>query len=350
MVARADGAGLECRCDLRPIRHHHDARAGLVAVVVARGDLLLEATVRARNAVRLAAIAVLSAVGVASVLLIPFTTGNTVSPFASQRSRQVGKGISPWASYGDLVDLLWPDGSRPGEALSALALALLVGGLALGLLAVLRGRYRRVVLAGFVATGLWVVGLNYALAELFANYVGLGVPFIALLCAPGWVYLFEQVASTTSRRVAAGLAAGLVLVVGLVGSTRSIADQIDTQERFESLREDGQSARSTDGRSTVRGDHVVHADRLVLGLPGAQLRLRVGRRLRTGWSARGRRRPDAGADGTGGRRTAVCRHHRSREAAAHREHARHDRRRRHARGRTTRSPRAIRVYRVDDPD
>lgn len=213
--------------------------AGLVAVVVARGDLLLEASVRLRNAARLAAIAVLSAIGVASVLLIPFMTGGTVSPFASQRSRQVGKGISPWASYGDLADLLWPDGSRPGEALSALALALLVGGLVLGVVAVVRGSYRRVVLAGFVATGLWIVGLNYALAELFANYVGLGVPFIALLCAPGWVYLFEQIASTPSRRLVAGLAAGLVLVAGLVGSTRSVADQIDTQERFESLRATG---------------------------------------------------------------------------------------------------------------
>lgn len=213
--------------------------AGLIAIVVVRSDLLLEGSVRVRNAVRLAAIAVLSAIGVASVLLIPFMTGETTSPFATQRSRQVGKGISPWASYGDLADMLWPNGSRAGEAVSALTLALLVGGLGLGLVAVVRGRYRRVMLAGFVATALWIVGINVALAELFANYVALGIPFIALLCAPGWVYLYEQVALTPSRRLAAGIAVGLVVVAGVVSVTRSSAEQVGAQTRFEGLRATG---------------------------------------------------------------------------------------------------------------
>lgn len=221
--------------------------AAIAVVIAARADLLIVPARRVANAVRLGVVLVASGVLSFTVLVVPAMTGSRTSPLRLQRLRQEAKDISPWASYGDMADLLWPNGSRPEEAVTWLGLAVLVVGVVLTAVAVARGRYRRLAVAGAVGVVVWTVGLNYALAQLFANYIGLGAPFFALLAAPGWAYAFEAFgARTTSRRVVTAFA----LAIALVGSYQVLDETsylVERNERYESLREAGRELRGVAG-------------------------------------------------------------------------------------------------------
>jgi hypothetical protein len=227
--------------------------AALLGVVAARADLLWEQAVRVQNAIRLGVLALLSAAAAGSILLIPFMTGSLVSPFRAQRDRQVAKGISPWASYGDMIDLMWPDGSRAGETFSAVVLVALIIGWILTAIAVLHGRYRRLALAASVSVVVWIIGLNYALAELFGNYIGLGVPFLAMLAAPGWVYIYDIATTTSPRRSVSAVLVGAFVAISMVFSVNSSLDQTNALKRNQWLRDTGNAlnAQSPDQECAV---------------------------------------------------------------------------------------------------
>lgn len=210
--------------------------AAMLAVLVPRADHLLAVGRRVESIRRLVVVGVASAGGAAAVLIVPALTGSRTSPLRIQRVRQDAKGLSTWASYGDTFDLFWPNGSRSGEAVTWLALSVLVAGAILTLIAALRGRHRRAALAGVVGFVAWIVGLNYALAQMFGNYLGLGVPFFALLAAPGWAYAYELVGSTQSRRAAAWALACAVAVVGCTQAMVAASDQVESQKTMQELR------------------------------------------------------------------------------------------------------------------
>ena len=213
--------------------------AAILAVLVARADLLLAAGRRAQTLLRLAVVGGGSAVLSGVVLLVPQMTGSRTAPFRLQQVRQDAKGISIWASYGDMFDLFWPNGSRPGETFTWFALVVVVLGAGLTGLAAFRGRYRRAAVAGVVSVVVWAIGLNYALAQLFGNYIGLGAPFFALLAAPGWAYAFEVLAHSDRRRRAAVLVGATAAVVGSALGLHAGSDQVEPQRSQEQFRSAG---------------------------------------------------------------------------------------------------------------
>lgn len=213
--------------------------AVIAAVLAARADLLLRAGRRTASLVRLGAAGLLTAVAVGSVLVIPAMTQSRTSPLRLQRIRQEQKEVSSFASYGDTFDLLWPDGSRTGETFTWLALAVVVVGSALTLVSAALGYRRRAAIAGIVGTSVWLVGLNYALAEMFGNYLGLGVPFFALLASPGWAWLHDRMSPHRDRRRVAVALASVVAVIGCTQAMVDAGEQVSNQEGFEFLRSTG---------------------------------------------------------------------------------------------------------------
>jgi hypothetical protein len=214
--------------------------AGLLAVVVCRADLLWRSVHRWWNAGMIVVAGAGAAAAAMAVLLVPALTGSSISPYRLQRQRQVNKSLDAWASYSDMFDLLWPNGSRAGETFTVIGLLAVGGGTLLTLAAVWRGRYRRIAVAGAVSTLLWVVGINIALAELFGNYMGLASPFFALLAAPGWAWAYECVAARGARPRVALIAAGVSAAALGTGSAAVAAQhQIDPQRGFDVYRAAG---------------------------------------------------------------------------------------------------------------
>lgn len=218
--------------------------AVIAAVLVARADLLLAAGRRGKALLRLGVVGALTAVAVGAVLTIPAMTQSRASPLRLQRIRQEQKEVSSFASYGDTVDLLWPDGSRTGETFTWVALAVVGFGAVLTLVAAARGHYRRAAIAGVVGSAVWIVGLNYALAEMFGNYLGLGAPFFALLAAPGWAWLYHEVDARSQLRPLALAFASVVAVLGSSLAFVKANEQVDHQSDLELFRNAGSQVNS----------------------------------------------------------------------------------------------------------
>lgn len=219
--------------------------AGLLAMVAARGPALARAEHRRTNAVRLAVLGLASAAAGASVLLVPWLTGSEVAPFELQRQRQVDKGLSPWSSYGNLADLFWPNDSRFGETFSWISLPVFATGIVLTAVAAIRGAQRSAAAAGLVAVVVWLIGLNFALAELFGYYLALGAPYLALAAAPGWAWLWLRTATTLPRRRAGMLIAALVAIAGSASSLTAAERQVAHQSVFEVYRSAGVQLNAT---------------------------------------------------------------------------------------------------------
>lgn len=235
--------------------------AGFAAVLLPRAPELLAAGRRARNLFRLAVIGATSAALLAAVLLVPAVTGVELSPLGEQRRRQVDKELSPFASYRDLADIVWPDSSRIGEAYTWWSLAIVVSGIVLTLVAAQRGVGRRAALSGVVAVAVWLIVINLSLAQMFANYVGLGVPFIVLLAAPGWGWVLDKWRtrdqSAAARRGGWLVAAGAV-AVAVWAAAGEAYEQVSNQEGMEVYRATGSELDrvSVDGRCGVVASYV----------------------------------------------------------------------------------------------
>ncbi len=211
----------------------------LVAIVIARADVLLRTARRWRNIVRIGAVAALSGVTAYLVLMVPAFTGARDAPYEAQRAFRDAKGLSPWASYGDLADLVWPNGSRADEVFNWFTLALMAIGAVLTVVALVRGSRRRAAIVGLLSTALWVIGLNIGLGQLFGNYLGLGVPFLALLVAPGYAYALDVASTQQIGRTAALAVGALAVVIGSASVVTATSDRVDELERQEVLRATG---------------------------------------------------------------------------------------------------------------
>lgn len=213
--------------------------AVIAAVVLCRADLLLAAGRRATAFIRLGVIGALTAVAVGAVLVVPALTQSRTSPLRLQRIRQERKEVSAFASYRDTLDLLWPNGSRTGEAFTWVGLVVIAIGIVLAIVAAVRGMYRRAVIAGAIGTVVWIVGLNYALAEMFGNYLGLGVPFIALLASPGWAFAYHHASLFSGGQRAAVAAASIIAILGSAQALTRATEQVEAQVKLEPLRSAG---------------------------------------------------------------------------------------------------------------
>lgn len=236
--------------------------AGFAAVVIVRWSALTDRARRVANAARLATLGVATIVLCGAVLMVPAMTGGESSPLGEQQRRQVDKGLSPFASYRDMGDLVWPNGSRSGEVVSWWSLAIIAAGIVLTVVAAVRGHRRDVVLAAFVAVVLWLIATNAALAQMFGNYVGLGVPFVALLAAIGWGWAIAGARDVLGDRSAPLLAGAFVAVGMLAVAVWSAAgrahDQVAFQRGLEVYRATGVEldAQSADGRCGVITSYV----------------------------------------------------------------------------------------------
>lgn len=221
-----------------------NAGAILAAIVIAKADLLLASAQRWRNVLRLGVVAALAGAATYVVLMYPQLSGARYAPYVAQRSFRDAKGLSPWASYGDLADLVWPNGSRADEAFSWFTLALVAVGVVLTVVGAVRGRRRRAAIVGGVSMIAWIIGLNVGLGQLFGNYLGLGVPFLALLVAPGYAYVFDVAAR---RRFGRSIALGSACVVAVIGSVSVLSattDRVDALGKLEVFRAAGSTLNS----------------------------------------------------------------------------------------------------------
>ncbi len=211
----------------------------LVAIVIAHADRLLQAGHRIRNIVRLGTVAALSGVGAYLVLMRPSFTGARAAPYKAQKAFRDAKGLSLWDSYGDFGDLVWPNGSRGDEAFSWFTLTIVVVGIVLALVAAVRGARVRLVLVGLISLVLWIVGLNFGLGEVFGNYLGLGVPFLALLVAGGYAWLADAASSRSAVRPMVLIVGGLIAVIGTAASLSAASKRVDNLASLEVYRAAG---------------------------------------------------------------------------------------------------------------
>ncbi len=191
-----------------------NAGAILAAIVIAKAASLWRSVDRVTNAVRIGTVAVLSGLGAMLVLLVPGVTSSNEAPYLAQRAFRDAKGLSLWASYGDFADLVWPNGSRRDEAFTWFTFALIVVGIVLTIGFALVGRRRLLAATGALSTVFIIVGLNFGLGQMFGNYLGLTIPFVALLAAPGYAALFDLASVGEQRRRIAFVAGALVAAVG----------------------------------------------------------------------------------------------------------------------------------------
>lgn len=210
--------------------------AVVLAVLVPRANTLLAANRRVQNFIRLTVVGALSAGLSTLVLTVPALTGSSSSPLRLQRLRQEAKGLSPWASYGDTLDLLWPNGSRSGETFSSVVLFIVVIGTVLTLIAATIGCNRQAAFGGLVGTVVFFVGLNFALAQMFGGYLGLGVPFFALLVSPGYAWVWDRLGGNISWRRGAWVTACVITVVACTQVLRLGSNQVESQRRMEQMR------------------------------------------------------------------------------------------------------------------
>ncbi len=216
-----------------------NAGAILAAIVIANARPLWRATVRTANLVRVATVAALSGVGALLVLLVPGVTGSNEAPYLAQRAFRDAKGLSLWASYGDFADLVWPNGSRRDEAFTWFTLALIVIGIVLTVGFAIAGRRRLLAVTGALSTVFIVVGLNFGLGQMFGNYLGLTIPFLALLVAPGYAGLFDLAAGRERRRRTVFVAGALVAVLGAASVFDTASGRVDGLSGLEVYRATG---------------------------------------------------------------------------------------------------------------
>lgn len=189
--------------------------AGMVGVAVARWPVVW------RDWLRALLLAVGTLGGMAAVLLVPPLTNSDRAPGLAFRTRQVNKEIGAFESYGDFAGVL-------DDVFGPIVGLLVVVGL---VAALVRARHiDRASLAGMAVAGLlFIVGLNFSLAQVFAQYVVPLVPFVAIAAAAGLGAL------VTTR--AGAVAVAVVLVAAVVPMWSDAKADVDSfQDRYGVIR------------------------------------------------------------------------------------------------------------------
>lgn len=179
--------------------------AGMTGVAVARWRVVL------RDWLRVLVVAVGALGGMAAVLLVPSLTNSSRAPGLAFRSRQINKEIGAFESYADFAGVL-------DDVFGPVVGVLLIVGVVVGIL-----RIRRLPapsMAGMgAATLLFVVGLNFSLAQMFAQYLVPLVPFISIVAAAGLGLLWTTRSGVT--------AISALLLVGIVPTWLTAKAEVD---------------------------------------------------------------------------------------------------------------------------
>ncbi len=191
---------------------------------------------RWKNALQLIGVAALTAAAMAFVLIVPWATGSVVSPLKAQQVRQAGKSIGALASYGDIADLAWPNGSRTDEVLTWPGLVIFGIGLSLALCSAIAVRERTAVF-GLVSSAVWMVLTNLSLAQMFGQYLGMVFPYVSLAAGSGLVWGIRVLRDRMGGEAHIVVAA-TVVALGVLATVNAYDEVVRKHERQISSHQD----------------------------------------------------------------------------------------------------------------